>query len=80
MKDFNLEGQPGSDEDLLLRAPFDLSVAQQYNKQGCNKCHSRGYLTIVSSIGDGPIRRDSPVKEEKIYCNCVYRNFGKVDK
>jgi len=79
MKDLDLE-QVGSDEDLLLRAPFDLSVAQQYSKRRCNKCYGRGYLSMVHSVGEGPIRKGSPVKEEKIYCNCVYKNFGKADK
>jgi len=80
MKDMDLEGQLGNDEDLLLRAPFDMSVAQEYNKQGCNKCYGRGYLTMTSPVGDGPIRKGSPIKEEKIYCDCVFKNFGKVDK
>lgn len=76
----DLEGPLANDEDLLSRAPFDLSVAEQYSKRGCNKCYGRGYLSMVNAAEEGPIRKDSTLEETRIYCNCVYNNFGKVDK
>ena len=63
--------------NLIDRLPFDMGTARQNLKRGCRHCGGKGYQTLHTPLGKGPLYKNGPVQTEEQYCKCVIKNLRK---
>lgn len=55
----------------------DIEHAELYASRKCNKCWGKGYHINQLGHTSTTIRKDRPIRERVIYCDCVIRNKNK---
>tara|TARA_R100000963_G_C4538282_1_gene36571 strand:- start:118 stop:372 length:255 start_codon:yes stop_codon:yes gene_type:complete len=84
MKGENMEDSEKKDpfdtDSLVERIPFDFATARENLKRGCRHCSGKGYLTLHTSTGKGPMYKGGPTQIEQQYCKCVIKNLKKQFK